>query len=81
MSLQGVRSDGGRLLCMRRARLLCWLVLCDLTLRLFFRWFLVLMLGMFVVSIGGCVCWLYVFHVYGGTRRLETSACKTDGEQ
>ena len=37
MTLLGVRNDGWRMLCWRRARLLCWLVLCDLTLGLFFR--------------------------------------------
>ena len=29
MTLLSVRSDGGRLLCWRRAWLLCWLLLCD----------------------------------------------------
>ena len=42
MTLLGVRNDGGRLLYWRRARLLCWLVLCDLTVGLPFRWRLVL---------------------------------------
>ena len=34
MTLLGVRNYGGRLLCWRRARLLCWLVLCDFGLPL-----------------------------------------------
>ena len=42
MNLLGVGHDGGWLLCWRRARLLCWLVLCVLTPGLPCRWCLVL---------------------------------------
>ena len=38
MTLLGLCDDGGWLLCWRRARLLCWWVLCNLTLGLLFRW-------------------------------------------
>ena len=37
LTLLGVGDDGGWLLCWRRARLLCWLVLCVLTPGLPFR--------------------------------------------
>ena len=46
MTLLGVRDDGRRLMCWRHARLLCWLVLCNLTLGLPFRWCLAMGLGL-----------------------------------
>ena len=76
VTLLGVRNDGEWLLYCKRARLLCWLVLCDLALGLPFRWCLVLFyfieLCQSAVVCVDCICSLsFVF--LGGARRLRLS--------
>ena len=76
MTLVGVRNHVWRLLCWRRARLLCCLVLCDLTLGLLFRWCLVCELCRLTVVRVDCRCFLSLVFL-GGVRRLELSLCNT----
>ena len=80
MTLLGVGNDGGWLSCWRRARLLCWLVLCILTPGLPFdsAWCLVCELRRVTVVWVDCRCFLSFVYL-GGAWRLVLSPCNTFG--